>query len=197
MFRFCYALAGTEGSAYDTTVLHFAKVAGFQVPADAFFLADAGFGLSPSSLTPYRGVRYHLREWASARSRPQNARELFNLRHARLRSLIERLFGAFKEKWQVLLIGLQFPDVSFQVDLIYALMMIWNFIQEQEGPSLFDDDEWWTFEYETNGELALNRDDDESAATWRDRIAEAMWADYMERHGQSRIYGSRNQDQGL
>ncbi|KAL0453796.1 UNVERIFIED_CONTAM: hypothetical protein Slati_1357700 [Sesamum latifolium] len=51
-------------------------------------------------LTPYRGVRYHLKEWD--RGGPQNARELFNLRHAAARNVIERSFGLLKMRWGIL-----------------------------------------------------------------------------------------------
>ena len=43
---------------------------------------------------PYRGTRYHLREYGT-RS-PQNARELFNLRHSSLRVTVDRAFGALR-----------------------------------------------------------------------------------------------------
>ena len=39
-------------------------------------------------ITPYRGVRYHLKEYG--RRGPENEKELFNLRHASLRNEIER-----------------------------------------------------------------------------------------------------------
>jgi len=44
-------------------------------------------------LTPYRGVRYHLKEWAKGNLKPQNKEELFNLRYSKLRNVIERIFG--------------------------------------------------------------------------------------------------------
>jgi hypothetical protein len=36
-------------------------------------------------------VRYHVREQGAANERPQNYKELFNLRHAQLRNHIEKL----------------------------------------------------------------------------------------------------------
>lgn len=61
---FQYVLAGWEGSASDALLYHNAR--GTTLPAieGHYYLADAGFGLSGSLLTPYRGVRYHVREWA-------------------------------------------------------------------------------------------------------------------------------------
>ncbi|XLU66840.1 hypothetical protein S245_025893, partial [Arachis hypogaea] len=52
-----------------------------------FYLGDAGFMLKYGLITPYRSVRYHLKEYA--RRGPENEKELFNLRHASLRNIIE------------------------------------------------------------------------------------------------------------
>lgn len=57
-----FSLAGWEGSAHDNTVLADGMGKGFQVPAGKYYLADAGYGITPQFLTPYRGIRYHLRE---------------------------------------------------------------------------------------------------------------------------------------
>jgi hypothetical protein len=66
---FTYVLAGWEGSAHDGRVLEAAFDAGFQVPKGKYYLGDAGYGLAPYCLTPYRGVRYHLREWGKSHER--------------------------------------------------------------------------------------------------------------------------------
>jgi len=60
---FTYVLAGLEGSAHDDAVLGVAFDKGFKVPKGKYYLGDAGYGLAPYCLTPYRGVRYHLQEW--------------------------------------------------------------------------------------------------------------------------------------
>ena len=64
MLTFRYVLAGWEGSSHDGAVLEAAFDAGFVVPTGKYYLGDAGFSLTPWCLTPYRGVRYHLREWS-------------------------------------------------------------------------------------------------------------------------------------
>lgn len=64
-----YSLSGWEGSAYDGTILEDALAHGFSIPPGKFYLADAGFPISDAILVPYRGVRYHLREWESSRAR--------------------------------------------------------------------------------------------------------------------------------
>jgi len=59
-------MAGFEGSAHDSRVLEKAMSEDFNIPDGYYFLADAGYGLSRKILTPYRGVRYHIREWQAA-----------------------------------------------------------------------------------------------------------------------------------
>lgn len=64
--QFVYVLPGWEGSAHDARVLQHALENNFIVPENKYYLADAGYGLRKGFLTPYRGVRYHLREQANA-----------------------------------------------------------------------------------------------------------------------------------
>jgi hypothetical protein len=60
---FVYCLPGWEGSASDTRVYDDARAKDFTIPDGKYYLADAGYGLSDTLLVPYRGVRYHLKEW--------------------------------------------------------------------------------------------------------------------------------------
>ena len=46
---------------------------------------------------------YRLNNW----SRPQNKYELFNLRHAQARNIIERIFGVLKNRFQILRLACQ------------------------------------------------------------------------------------------
>ena len=48
-------------------------------------------------ITPYRRVRHHLKEYFTRP--PENAKELFNLRHASLCNAIERTFGVLKKRF--------------------------------------------------------------------------------------------------
>ena len=90
--RFVYVLTGWEGSASDGGVLKDAMLRkGFSIPAGKMYFGDAGYGLTLNVITPYRGVRYHLREWSLGNQRPQNKKELYNLRHAQQRNCIEQI----------------------------------------------------------------------------------------------------------
>lgn len=61
---FTYVLAGWEGAAHDGHVFNQSFNHGFCIPEGKYYLGDAGYPLTPYCLTPYRGVRYHLNEWA-------------------------------------------------------------------------------------------------------------------------------------
>ncbi|KMS94627.1 hypothetical protein BVRB_016860, partial [Beta vulgaris subsp. vulgaris] len=62
--KFVYVLAGCEGSASDAGIFADATCRDFAMPACKYYLGDAGYALNSKGLTPYRGVRYHLREWS-------------------------------------------------------------------------------------------------------------------------------------
>jgi hypothetical protein len=75
--RICFLLTGWEGSAGDGRIyLDAIKTRNLRIPDPFYLLADAGFGAAFRLLTPYRGVRYHLAEWAKGNSRPATAKEL-------------------------------------------------------------------------------------------------------------------------
>ncbi|XP_030458817.2 uncharacterized protein LOC115679372 [Syzygium oleosum] len=100
--RFSYVLAGWEGTAHDSRILSDAlsKPDGLNVPRGKYYLADAGYGIQNGILSPYRGVRYHLKEFSD--HPPENEKELFNLRHSSLRTTVERAFGVLKKRFRVL-----------------------------------------------------------------------------------------------
>lgn len=128
-------------------------------------------------MTPYRGVRYHLKEQRQANQKPENAKELFNLRHSSLRNVIERIFGVLKRQWQIL--GGQGCEysISTQVDLFCALVGLYNFRKQCGEEDVFEDCE----------ESELAEDAIVQTITvgnqWmdkkRDDIAKRMWNDYQ------------------
>jgi hypothetical protein len=61
--QWVYFLCGWEGSASDSAIFAKAQRLDFSIPPGCFYLGDAGFPLCNTVLVPYRGVRYHLREW--------------------------------------------------------------------------------------------------------------------------------------
>ncbi|PPD90763.1 hypothetical protein GOBAR_DD12308 [Gossypium barbadense] len=91
-----------EGNAHDSRILSDAlsRPGGLRIPEGKYYLADAGYGIRNGYITPYRGVRYHLKEFRV--QGPKNAKELFNLRHSSLRIMVERVFGILKKRFREL-----------------------------------------------------------------------------------------------
>ena len=110
--RFTYVLPGWEGSAYDGRVIKDAVRRGFKPPPGCYYLADAGYSNTDMWLTPYRGVRYHLREIRTAAKKPEDKYELFNHRHSSLRNGVERTFGIFKRRWRIYDRAPEFPFIT-------------------------------------------------------------------------------------
>lgn len=183
--RFTFIHAGWQGSAHDALVLKDAIAKGrFTPPAGKYFVADGGFYSTGFMLIPYTKTRYHLREWEAAAARPSNKEELFNLRHAQLRNVIERIFGVLKRKFKILQRPPEFT-IRQQVQLVLALTAVHNFIVDK-GPgkdSDFEDlDEFnleeWTPPPPPSAEerFAPAR---QAMQRLRDEIASQMWADYL------------------
>uniref|UniRef100_A0A803MII0 DDE Tnp4 domain-containing protein n=1 Tax=Chenopodium quinoa TaxID=63459 RepID=A0A803MII0_CHEQI len=86
--EFIYVLPGWEGSAHNVRVLRNAlsrpKVSGI----GNYYLVDAGCTNCDGFLAPYRGQRYHLKEWED--KQPESAEEYINMKHARARNVVER-----------------------------------------------------------------------------------------------------------
>ena len=90
-------------------------------------------------MAPYRGTRYHLKEQQQADQRPENAKELFNLRHSSLRNVIKRIFGVLKRQWQILGgHGCEY-SIDTQTDLFCALVRLYNFRRDYNKEETFED----------------------------------------------------------
>jgi hypothetical protein len=177
---FCYILAGWEGSTHDGRVFAEALKCNFPRVDGKFYLADAGYSLTRDTITPYRGVRYHLKEWSSGNQKPATKEELFNLRHASLRNVIERVFGVFKKKFPLMQSMLSYP-FSTQVELVLGATVVFNFIRLSMEPlGLLDEPESnQQAELDDQDIAAEEADTDTSAKTLRDKIASQMWTDYL------------------
>ncbi|CAA0842977.1 Unknown protein [Striga hermonthica] len=66
------------------------------VHAGKFYVMDSGYANIPGFMTPYRGERYHLPEWLWSNQFPDNARKMFDRRHATVCNVIECNFGLLK-----------------------------------------------------------------------------------------------------
>lgn len=194
--QFCFVYPGWEGSAHDTRVVEDAQErGGFHTPEGKYWLADAGYPNKYPFLVPYRGTRYHLREQALANQKPQNYKELFNLRHSSLRNVIERIFGVLKRRFKILSSA---PEYTLQKQkrLVFALTALHNFIRTYDRCDVFEEEE--------RKAEAARRADEEVIRTaaqaeqeriahrielqerntqwqeWRDTMAKKIWEHYVE-----------------
>lgn len=64
-----YVLPGWEGSAADSRLWSVARTKDLLLPKTSVLLGDAGFPTCDTLLVPFRGTRYHLREWKASNAR--------------------------------------------------------------------------------------------------------------------------------
>jgi hypothetical protein len=92
---------------------------------------------------PYRGTRYHLKEQQLAKKKPKNSKELFNLRYASLRNVIERIFSVLKRKYQILLTPSKCSiDTQTRIILVCAALHNWvRFIEGDTADTLLKEED--------------------------------------------------------
>ncbi|KAF7550296.1 hypothetical protein G7046_g8058 [Stylonectria norvegica] len=175
---FSFVLAGAEGRIHDANLARLALGhGGFKIPEGRFYLGDAGFGLQRGIITPYPNTRYHLADWVSSARRPQNPRELYNLRHARIRVVVERTFGMLKRKFKILRDNPSEYSFGAQILIVYACTGLWNFILKHDAVPPSDDD---------LGRLQIARATatasvlGQNGHQLRDSLAQRNWVQYQE-----------------
>jgi hypothetical protein len=185
--RFTDLLCGWEGSVADSTLwIEGQRCGAIRIPEGKYVLGDAGFPNCDQCLTPYRAVRYHLKEWERGKQRPQSKEELFNLRHSKLRNVIERIFGVLKNRFKILTRPRAFKMIS-QVRVVSALCVFHNILVNLREVEDLEEDIISGDIEEDGGDLGENRGEGyhisrrevTRAAKARDDIAIAMWADYL------------------
>jgi hypothetical protein len=186
--RFTDILSGWEGSVADSTLwMEAISLGAVSIPRGKYVLGDAGFSNCDWCLTPYRGVRYHLKEWAKCNKRPQNAKELFNLRHARLRNIIERIFGVIKKRFKILTLPRAFK-LEAQAQVVRALCVLHNIlcdlgegdneVLEEERPEDEDGEDLVQSSHRGQRQYNITRLERKRASDRRDAIADAMWQEF-------------------
>ena len=81
-------------------------------------------------LAPYKGERYHIPEFQPYEElhRPE---ERFNYLHSSLRSVIERTFGVWKNKWKILR-NMSGKSIHTQSKIIVVTMVLHNFVRAHQ-----------------------------------------------------------------
>src|ERR1700761_6621819 len=133
---------------------------------------------------------YYVSFLADVNDRPQTREELFNLRHAQLRNVIERIFGVLKRRFAVLV---SCPEMGYrqQALMVGAAAALHNFLRLHQPINHLEDDEEYDIEghpflagdiRDSNEEgpvYAVNEAEKTRADARRDRIAQAMWNAYI------------------
>ncbi|KAL3614347.1 hypothetical protein CASFOL_042421 [Castilleja foliolosa] len=182
--EFMYVLSGWEGSAHDSKILNDAitRRNGLKVAQGKYFLVDCGFPNRRQFLAPFRGVRYHLQDFAGQGNDPVNEKELFNLRHASLRNVIERIFGIFKSRFTIFKTAPPFL-YNTQAELVLACAALHNFLRKECRSDEFPIepvDEPSSSTLPVNGHnfepiVQTQEQERQDANVWRTSIAMDMW----------------------
>ncbi|GKB57233.1 Myb/SANT-like domain-containing protein [Tanacetum coccineum] len=136
---------------------------------------DGGLPHRITLIAPYRGIRYHLKEY-SARA-PQNLRELFNLRHSLLRNFIEQAFSVLKKIFPIIRSTTElFYSCDKQSDIFLACCILNNFLLEVDHDKELEDEVINEMLDASHDEEPHGpRDTDDRGEQIRNSIANDMW----------------------
>ncbi|KAK4721523.1 hypothetical protein R3W88_011756 [Solanum pinnatisectum] len=144
-----------------------------KIPDAKLYLVDAGLMLKSGLIMPYRGERYHLKEYS--RNPPRNPHKLFNLRHTSLRNAIERAFGLTESSYYI----------ETQKIIIFACCILHNYLRgvHPNNDLLAQVDAELINNNDVHEEVPNPRESNEKfrrGELIRDGIAAAMWNNYEE-----------------
>ncbi|GKA35234.1 putative nuclease HARBI1 [Tanacetum coccineum] len=144
-----------------------------------FYLVDGGLPHRSTLIAPYRGIRYHLKEY-SARA-PQNSQELFNLRHASLRNSIERAFGVLKKRFPIIRSTAEpFYSCETQSNIFLACCILLNFLLEEDRDTELEDEvAHELLNAPQDEETRAPRGIDDGGEEIRNSIANEIWNEYL------------------
>ncbi|XP_021974531.1 uncharacterized protein LOC110869598 [Helianthus annuus] len=182
--KFTYVLTGWEGTVSDSRIIKnaFSRSDKLVIPTGRFCLQDAGLPHTSSLMTPYRGVRYHLKEYSTRA--PENSKELFNLRHASLRNVVERAFGVLKKRFLIIRSTAEpFYSCQTQSDIFLVCCILHNFLLEEDHDKDLEDEVLHEVlnelvEEERHSTIGMCEGSTE-ADQLRNSIANQMWTNYL------------------
>ncbi|CAN1120699.1 Putative nuclease HARBI1, partial [Linum perenne] len=96
----------------------------------SYYLYDASYANCEEFFTPFRGQRYHLKEWRAGRL--TTPKKYYNMKHSGAHNVIERAFGLLEMRWSILRDTTWFsPEVVGR--LVHACCLLHNFIKREAG----------------------------------------------------------------
>ena len=143
-------------------------------------MVDSGYPCT--ILPPYRGKRYHLKDYHGRGCQPRTYKELFKNRISSLRNIIERCFGVLKSHFRILKMMSSF-NPSRQPLIVVACCIIHNFIHKwTQNDIMFRQWEEEDFEVgdtedttsETSHTMNLSDEAATTMTTYRDHISQQM-----------------------
>ncbi|XP_039134372.1 putative nuclease HARBI1 [Dioscorea cayenensis subsp. rotundata] len=182
--KFTYVLPGWEGTTSDSRIMKNAlsRACPLKIPQGKYYLVDAGFMLRSGLITPYRGERYHLKEYS--RNPPRNPRELFNLRHASLRNSIERAFGVVKKRFSIIGSSTEpHYGLETQKEIIFACCILHNYLMGVDPDDILIaqvDNELSDEVQDEHDGTGENSEETIAGEIIRDAIAVEMYTNYVE-----------------
>ncbi|KAG8379759.1 hypothetical protein BUALT_Bualt07G0122800 [Buddleja alternifolia] len=137
---FTFAWAGWEGAAHDNRIFGEAiRGSNLNFPhpkGKKYYLVDAGYSHRLGYMGPYKGenIRYHLEDFRRARTSqlraPRNMKEKFNYLHSSCRNIVERTFGVWKARWNILA-NMPYYHIDTQREIVLATMAVHNYIRKK------------------------------------------------------------------
>ncbi|KAK6781957.1 hypothetical protein RDI58_019753 [Solanum bulbocastanum] len=139
-----------------------------------YYLCDGGNTNGNGFMFPYQGYRYWIKDWPGNNSSPRCPEELFNMKHARARNVIEREFELLNGRWGILRSPLWY-SVKVHNRIISACCLIHNFIGKEMEPDPLDVEMEFHMENQLDHESINSIEASDEWTTWRDELAQSMW----------------------
>ena len=142
-------------------------------------------------MVPYRGTRYHLKEWLDSPNPPKDPAELFNLRHSIKRAKAEIGIGLLKGRFRVLRQGIETWSVDQARAITMACAHLHNYIQNRHHATASVRDLIVEEVARQANDLSVDEAADlgdgtghfgsfrGAANAWRDQCADRAWAQYQ------------------
>lgn len=111
--------------------------------------------------------------------RPENYKELYNLRHAQLRNVIERIFGVLKKRFPILVVPKENFSIETQRNIVIALCGLHNFIRAHDKGDDYIQNAFIPDIEAVQEEVQRDNPDRADVGEWRDNIALQMMNDYQ------------------